>query len=128
NGKKASRLDQRDNLEAAVVKNRWTPDRPSGTDPRANLAQLPASTYFLEKGDFFRINNLTLGYAVPKEKLSRFFIDRLRVFVAAQNLATITGYSGFTPEIISGNPLNAGIESNIYPTTRTFTFGVNIGL
>jgi len=128
NGKKASRLDQRDNLEAAVVKNRWTPDRPSGTDPRATLAQLPASTYFLEKGDFFRINNLTIGYAVPKEKLSRFFLDRLRVFVAAQNLATITGYSGFTPEIVSGNPLNAGIESNIYPTTRTFTFGVNIGL
>jgi TonB-linked SusC/RagA family outer membrane protein len=128
NGKKASRLDQRDNLEAAVVKNRWTPDRPGNTDPRANLAQLPASTYFLEKGDFFRINNLTIGYAIPKEKLSKFFIERLRVFVAAQNLATITGYSGFTPEIISGNPLNAGIESNIYPTTRTFTFGVNIGL
>jgi len=128
NGKKAARSDQRDNLEADVVKNRWTPDRPSNSVPRATLGQLPASTYFIEKGDFFRINNLTLGYAIPKEKLSRFYVDRLRVFVAVQNLATITGYSGFTPEIVSGNPLNAGIESNIYPTTRTFTFGVNIGL
>ncbi|WP_069659281.1 SusC/RagA family TonB-linked outer membrane protein [Arcticibacter eurypsychrophilus] len=128
NGKKASRNDQRDNLETDVVNNRWTPDRPSKSEPRATLSQLPASSYFLEKGDFFRINNLTLGFTIPKATLSKFSIERLRIYVAAQNLATITGYSGFTPEITSDRATTAGIESSIYPTTRTFTFGVNIGL
>lgn len=128
NGKKAARTDQRDNLEADVVNNRWTPDRPNTDVPRATLGQLPASTYFLEKGDFFRINNLTVGYTLPNAVLSRFKIEKFRIYIAAQNLATITGYSGFTPELTSASPLNAGIESSIYPTTRTFSFGVNIGL
>ncbi|NRF41596.1 TonB-dependent receptor [Pedobacter foliorum] len=127
NGKKAERENSKDNLETNVAKNRWTPNNPSNKIPRANLDKLPASTYFLEKGDFFRINNLTLGYSLPKEMMSKYKIQKLRVFVTAQNLATITGYSGFTPEIISDKTLNAGVESKIYPTTRTFAFGVNVG-
>ncbi|WP_026896864.1 SusC/RagA family TonB-linked outer membrane protein [Daejeonella oryzae] len=127
NGKKAARADSRDNIETDVAKNRWTPNNPGNEVPRANLNPLLASTYFLENGDFFRINNLTLGYALPASFLSKYKIQKVRAFVAAQNLATITGYSGFTPEITSGSPLNGGIESSIYPTTRTFTFGVNVG-
>lgn len=132
NGKKAARPDSRDNIETEVAKNRWTPNNLNTSIPRANLSQLQASTYFLEKGDFFRINNLTIGYAVPPSAL-RNRITNLRVFVTAQNLATITGYSGFTPEIQTAsdatNPgaLSAGIELNAYPTTRTFAFGVNVG-
>ncbi|HLL43484.1 MAG TPA: TonB-dependent receptor [Segetibacter sp.] len=132
NGKKAARPDSRDNIETEVAKNRWTPNSPNTSIPRANLSQLPASTYFLEKGDFFRINNLTIGYAVPPSALGN-RITNLRVFVTAQNLATITSYSGFTPEIQTAgtatNPgaLSAGIELNAYPTTRTFAFGVNVG-
>ena len=127
NGKKAARVDSRDNIETEVAKNRWTPNNPGNTVPRANLNALPASTYFLEKGDFFRINNLTIGYALPTVLLSKYKIQKVRAFVSAQNLATITGYSGFTPEITSASPLNGGIESSIYPTTRTFSFGINVG-
>jgi len=127
NAKKAERENSRDNIETEIAKNRWTPNNPGSKIPRANLDKLPASTYFLEKGDFFRINNLTLGYTLPKEILSKYKFQKLRVFVTAQNLATITGYSGFTPEIVSDKTLNAGVESKIYPTTRTFAFGVNVG-
>ena len=134
NGKKAARADTRDNVETSVAKDRWTPNNTNTGVPRANLNQLQASTYFLEKGDFYRINNLTIGYAIPATVLSRFKMTSLRVYVTAQNLATITGYSGFTPEILpfqndATNPgvLNSGIETSVYPTTRTFAFGVNVG-
>ncbi|HEV7779945.1 MAG TPA: TonB-dependent receptor [Chitinophagaceae bacterium] len=127
NGKKASRADFRDNVETIVALDRWTPNNPSTSIPRANTQELPASTYFLEKGDFFRINNLTLGYALSKNMLSKFKMQTLRVFVTVQNLATFTNYSGFTPEISTGGTLAAGIESAIYPTTRTFALGVNVG-
>ena len=127
NAKKAARADTRDNLETEIAKNRWTPNNPQTDVPRANLSPLPASTYFVEKGDFFRINNLTLGYTLPTSFLTKYKIGKLRAFITAQNLATITPYSGFTPEIISGSPLNGGIEAGIYPTTRTYAFGINVG-
>jgi TonB-dependent starch-binding outer membrane protein SusC len=127
NGKKAARGDFRDNVETDVANGRWTPNNPSTTIPRANTQELQASTYFLEKGDFFRINNLTLGYTIPTGILSKFKVSSLRVYVTAQNVATFTGYSGFTPEISTGGTLAAGIEAAIYPTTRTFAFGINLG-
>jgi TonB-linked SusC/RagA family outer membrane protein len=123
NGKKADRPDSRDNIEADVAVNRWTPNHTQTSVPRANLNALPASTYFLEDASFFRINNLTLGYTLPQSLLSKYKILNLRVYITAQNLATITGYSGFTPEITSTksstsngvtttipSSLNAGIE------------------
>ncbi|MDB5193481.1 MAG: hypothetical protein JWQ96_3044 [Segetibacter sp.] len=127
NGKKAARGDFRDNIETEVAQNRWTPNNTNTNIPRANLNELPASTYFLEKGDFFRINNLTIGYAFPTTMLQRVKMQNVRVYVTAQNLATFTKYSGFTPEISTGGTLEGGIESSIYPTTRTFAFGVNVG-
>ena len=127
NGKKAARSDFRDNVETDVANGRWTPNNPGNTVPRANVNALPASTYFLEKGDFFRINNLTLGYTFSHGMLSKLKIQTFRVYVTAQNVATFTKYSGFTPEISNGGTLAAGIESAIYPTTRTFAFGINLG-
>jgi TonB-linked SusC/RagA family outer membrane protein len=127
NGKKAARGDFRDNVETEVANNRWTPNNTNTGIPRANTNELPASDYFLENGDFFRINNLTLGYTLPVNILSKLKIQSLRVYVTAQNVATFTNYSGFTPEISNGGTLAAGIESAIYPTTRTFAFGVNVG-
>ncbi|MGI8636832.1 MAG: SusC/RagA family TonB-linked outer membrane protein, partial [Segetibacter sp.] len=127
NGKKAARADTMENVETVVAKNRWTPNNPNSNIPRANLSALPASTYFIESGSFFRINNVTIGYTLPKSVLSTYKIQNFRVYITAQNLATFTGYSGFTPEIVSGSTLDAGIEQRIYPSTRTFAFGVNLG-
>jgi TonB-dependent starch-binding outer membrane protein SusC len=130
NGKKAARSDFRDNIEADVVTNHWTSINTNTNVPRANLNELPASTYFLEKGDFFRINNLTLGYNLSSKSLSILRIQTARIYATVQNLATFTKYSGFTPELIPpGNrssTLAGGIESSIYPSTRTFAFGINV--
>ncbi|MBO9591455.1 MAG: TonB-dependent receptor [Niabella sp.] len=132
NGKKALRgTDSRDNIETATAQNRWTPNNPGNRVPRATLGLLPPSTYFLENGNFFRINNLTLGYTLSGRLTSKWGLTRTRVYLTAQNLFTFTNYSGFTPEILGtdplNTPLNAGIELNTYPTTRTFAFGLNIG-
>ncbi|MDF2186824.1 TonB-dependent receptor [Paraflavitalea sp. CAU 1676] len=130
NGKKATRgADARDNLEAYEAKNRWTPNNTNTPIPRAHTNQLPASTWFLEKGDFLRLNNLTIGYTIPKKTLEKYHISNLRVYLTGQNLITITSYSGFTPELLPGGDrptLGAGIELGSYPTIRTFAFGVNL--
>ncbi len=127
NGKKnETGTDSRDNIETSVAKGRWTPNNPGNKIPRANTARLQASTYFLESGDFFRMNNLTVGYTLPSAILSKAKITSLRVYLTAQNLFTITPYSGFTPEITSASPLNGGIELNTYPSTRTYAFGINL--
>ncbi|MBC7566665.1 MAG: hypothetical protein H7223_06835 [Pedobacter sp.] len=133
NGKKAARGTNQltDNIEASVAKDRWTPNNPSSTVPRATAGALKASTYFLEKGDFLRLNNLTLGYTLPTAMLAKAKISNLRLYVTGQNLFTLTGYSGFTPEILTAAGdranLNQGVDVNTYPSTRTFAFGINLG-
>lgn len=126
NGKKAVKVDARDNVEKDVVYNRWTSSNHTQSEPRANEGNLPASDYFVESGDFLRINNLTVGYTFSKTFLERIKISSLRVFATSQNLLTLKKYSGFTSEL-PGGPLNSGIELNAYPTTRTIAVGLNVG-
>lgn len=144
NGKKAFRYDSRDNVEAEYASKRWTPQNTNGSDPRILATNTPASTYFVESGDYLRLNNITLGYTLPESATARIGISSLRVYVTSQNLFTITPYTGFTPADLpgtsasqssgqsttvnaaTGSALNAGIELNAYPTSRTFGIGVNV--
>jgi TonB-linked SusC/RagA family outer membrane protein len=126
NGKKAARFNSKDNVEASVANDRWTFTNFASNVPRASLNTLPQSTYFIESGNFLRINNLTVGYTFRQLNLTKVGISSLRCYLTGQNLFTFTKYSGFTPELAEGNPLNAGIEFNAYPTTRTYAFGVNL--
>ncbi|MGC4021296.1 MAG: TonB-dependent receptor [Cyclobacteriaceae bacterium] len=125
NGKRAARVDGRDNIEKALVYNRWTPQNLSQSQPIANIGSLPASTYFVESGSFVRINNVTVGYTFPREMLSRYRISSLRIYATSQNLYTYKKYSGFTAEL-PGGTTNSGIETSTYPTTRTYSVGLNI--
>jgi TonB-linked SusC/RagA family outer membrane protein len=127
NGKRAFRYETTDNIEAAVAANRWQPHRPSLDYPRAKEGYWPASTFFIESGDFFRINNMTIGYTLPEGLLKRVRLSSFRVFLTGQNIWTGQKFSGFTPELPGSSPLNAGIELNAYPTTKTFAVGVNVG-
>ncbi len=127
NGKKAFRFELTDNIEADYADNRWTTANPSTSDPRIINNATPASTYFLETSDFLRLNNLTLGYTIVRAG-GEGWLSNLRVFVTSQNLFTLTAYSGFTPELLSTDVLNSGIELTPYPTTRTFALGVNLSL
>ncbi len=128
NGKKASRQTFLDNMEESTAKNRWSHSNPTNSEPRANAGNLPASTYFVESGDFYRINNINIGYTLPASLLQKIkYISSLRVFVTSQNPVTIQKFSGFSSEL-PGSPTSSGIELNPYPTTKTFAVGVSLGL
>jgi len=128
NGKKAVRQTFLDNVEASTAEKRWTHSNPTNSEPRANSGNLPASTYFVESGDFYRINNITIGYSLPISVLEKTkSITSLRIFITAQNPVTIQKYSGFSVEL-PGSPTSSGIELNPYPTTKTFAAGISLSL
>lgn len=125
NGKRGARYTGTDNIEKALVYNRWTPANLTQSQPAANGGNLPASSYFVESGSYVRINNVTIGYTFPATVLQRLKISSLRVFATSQNPYTYKKYSGFTAEL-PGGPTNSGIELSTYPTTRTVAVGVNV--
>jgi len=81
------------------------------------------SDYYLEKGDFLKLDNITLGYTIPKKYL--FGLDYTRVYFSALNVATFTNYSGLDPELELG--AKAGVDKRgFYPRTTTYTVGLNV--
>jgi TonB-dependent starch-binding outer membrane protein SusC len=143
NGKKAFRQSLQDNVESSTANNRWTNSNHTNSEPRANGGYLPASTYFVESGSYFRLNNINLGYTLPNAMVQKTKVfSSVRIYLVAQNILTITKYSGFTPELQNPLPItpsltsaappttsatNAGIELNAYPSVRTISVGLNIG-
>ena len=80
----------------------------------------------IENGDFVKLSSATLGYTVPLKGNIRKYINNLRVYVSGQNLFCITGYSGLDPEVDNAF-MSPGIDyQDKYPTTRSFTFGLNV--
>lgn len=126
NGKKAFRQGLLDNVEASMAYGRWSRGSGINDEPAANAGNLPASTYFIESGDFIRINNIALSYNISNNLLNKIKLSSARVFVTAQNFFTFKKYSGFTPEL-PGDPTRSGIELNAYPTTKTLAVGINVG-
>ncbi|MCW3087966.1 MAG: TonB-dependent receptor [Sediminibacterium sp.] len=86
------------------------------------------SSYAIEDGSYLRISNVTLGYTLPQSLLQKLRIASLRIYATGNNLATITGYSGYDPDVNSrrGTPLTPGVDYGSYPRGRTFVFGVNV--
>jgi len=81
-------------------------------------------SYYVEDGDYVKLDNVTLAYNVDVKKLN--FLSAARVYLTGTNLATITGYKGMDPEVTSG-PLTPGNDNrDKYPTTRSITLGVNL--
>ncbi|TDQ06322.1 SusC/RagA family TonB-linked outer membrane protein [Pedobacter metabolipauper] len=113
---------------AASAKDRWTPANPSQVLPRAKLDPAPVfSDRFIEDGSFLRVQNVTLGYSLPRSLLSRLKLSRAGIFVSGQNLLTWTNYTGFDPEVTSGSNVSPGTDAGIYPVSRTVSAGVRIG-
>ena len=84
------------------------------------------SSWAIEDGSFLRFNNLTIGYTFSAKKLSGTGVSKLRLYFTANNLAIITNYSGYDPEVsVRNNPLTPGLDYSAYPRSRSFIFGVN---
>ncbi len=128
NGKKAQRFGG-ENIENSLLDSFWTPSTPNAINPKPFNAVPKPSTYYIENGDYLRINNLTIGFTLPKMIKK---IDKVRMYFTAVNPFIFTQYSGYSPEVAgndNGNPLTgAGIELDVYPTNKTYLFGVNLSL
>lgn len=115
----------------ATVLDRWSPDNPDGTLPRALATGYPlrASTRYIEDGSFLRIQNVSLGYSIPQAWAETLQFRTARIYITGTNLYTFTGYSGYDPEInfAGGSNTAFSVDYNPYPRARTFTMGINLG-
>jgi hypothetical protein len=115
--------------------NSWTPTNTGAKVPRlergANFSTTTNfNSYYLENGSFLRCKSMVLGYNIPSAKIKQFGLDRLRVYIQAANLFTITKYTGLDPEL-TGSDLrdntNFGIDFGNFPSNqRNYLFGVNV--
>lgn len=99
--------------------------RPTTNDVNRNNRM---SDRYIEDGSFIRIQNVKLGYTLPRALTQRVRIERMKVYLNAQNLATFTNYSGYDPEIgaFNQNALLQNVDMGRYPTPRMFTLGLDI--
>jgi hypothetical protein len=86
------------------------------------------TSYAIEDGSFLRVNNVTLGYTLPKKTLQAIKISNLRVFGTVNNLATLTKYTGFDPEVNTrrSDPLTPGVDFAGFPRSVVWVFGANV--
>lgn len=110
---------------------RWTGEGSSNKYPRlassSNSNWNKISSLYIEDGDYFKVQNITLGYDIAKA-FKKFPLKTCRVYVTGQNLFTFTSYSGMDPEIGygGGSGWAQGIDLGYYPSARTILFGVNL--
>lgn len=103
--------------------------RPSIQDPNDNDR---LSTRYIEDGSYIRLKNISLGYSLPKNLLSKMKVDNIRFSVNIQNIYTLTRYKGFDPEVGASTQdssgLTFGVDNGRYPSPMTCSFGLNITL
>lgn len=107
---------------------RWTGPGTSNEIPRLTTGATRNnvfSDFYVEDGSFLRLRNVQLGYTIPNAITKRIGVQHFRFYLAANNLVTLTRYQGFDPDVGSGNPLFAGVDSGIYPQARSFMAGLN---
>ena len=130
-GNKIYNANNIDNTDMAAAYNqttdvlkRWQGEGTSNSMPRAVFGDPNQNTRvsdrFVENGSYLRLKNITLSYTFPKQWLQKAQIENARLSLSCENVATITGYSGFDPEV----GIN-GIDQNRYPISRTFSLGLN---
>jgi hypothetical protein len=83
-------------------------------------------SYAIEDGSFLRLQNVTVGYTLPQKITGKLGISKVRGYFTGYNLFLLTRYSGYDPEVNVQNGLTPGIDDNVYPRSRMYTFGVNL--
>ena len=115
------------------IMDRWHGEGTSNKIPRMTSANpngnWQSSDLFIKNGSYMRLKTIQLGYTLPQNLTRVASIQRLRFYVSAENLLTITGYDGFDPELGGGDGASAtamGVDKGIYPQSRTIYVGANI--
>ncbi|OAV71763.1 Outer membrane cobalamin receptor protein, SusC/RagA family [Bacteroidales bacterium Barb6] len=140
-GNKVANINRRDQLDQGFVNNnteilgRWQSPENSGDGQvpklyygKSSFLNLTGegSSRWVEDGNFLKLQNISVGYTFPKSLCQTLLIEKLRFYVQAQNILTITGYSGLDPEGYNTD-IVPGVDLNGNPQQRTFMFGLNIG-
>ena len=128
------------NLDTRML-NSWTPSNPTNDVryPRLNINDqnnTRVSDRFIEDGSYGRLKNLQVGYTLDASVTKKFWVQKCRIYVGAENLLTLTKYTGLDPEIgiwgdvqgVVNQSLSVGIDRGIYPQGRTFFVGLNLTL
>ncbi len=124
-----------ENVSKEYYLNHWTPTNASNRFARAvgtggdnsSLNNVPSDVW-IENGSFLKLKNVSIGYTLPTSLLNKYGITKTRFYVSSQNLFTITKYKGLDPEIgiQGGNATQNGVDNGTYPSSRYFTFGLNV--
>jgi TonB-linked SusC/RagA family outer membrane protein len=113
------------------ILDRWTPQNPSSTVPRVvfgdpnNNQRDSNRPGWLQDGDYFRINTISLGYSLPDDIASKLYMSSARFYVTLQNVAVFSKYEGFNPDFQAG-VLNPGFDFGTYPRPRTTMIGAQL--
>ncbi len=91
-----------------------------------NVGRPIAMSWAVEDGSFLRLNTVTIGYTMPRTLTRKVGLNRVRFYVSGYNMLTITGYSGYDPEVNIAKGLTPNIDNNMYPRSRTYTFGTQL--
>ena len=107
---------------STTMRDVWSKSNPNGSipNPYGSSRNTVSSSRYVEDGSYLRLKELTLGYTLPKRWTDRMHMNRWRFYVSVSNLFTLTGYTGYDPEVVGG------VDYGNYPQSRTFLFGTNI--
>ena len=121
--------DSHYNFDMDTYENRWHGEGTSNTHPSAkgltkgwNVSDQMISSYFVEKSDYFRIQNITLGYSFKNVKMGSYTMPGIRLSLTADRPFTTFKANSFTPEVSDPE----GWDTEVYPLTATYTFGVQL--
>jgi TonB-linked SusC/RagA family outer membrane protein len=124
------------NMPLSFLDNRYVATNPEADVkyPNVNLSGAYSfvsalTSLAVEDGSYLRMRNITAGYTFKPQFLAKIKLQSLRVYVAGQNVFTLTKYSGYNPEVsVSGNSVTSpGVDQGVYPATRNFIVGLNVG-
>lgn len=85
--------------------------------------------YALESSTFLRLQNVTIGYSLPKSWVQKCYLQNVRIYATGYNLLTVTGYDGYDPEVDTSsknNPMCPGVDYAAYPKSRSYVLGINV--
>jgi TonB-linked SusC/RagA family outer membrane protein len=126
----AQRQDLRYTNRPEADLGRWTGEGTSNEIPRYTWSDVNnnyrVSDMYIEDASYLRLKNIQVGYTLSKSILDRIKIGAWRFYISAENLLTLTGYTGADPEIGAMSSFDIGIDRGVYPAARTFRFGTSI--